>query len=101
MGHFVFRGPPGTGKTTVARVCAQILHGLGIIGVKKVVETSGLYLQGQCLGQTKKCVEEKLGEAKGGILFIDEAYSLGEGYYGAEAMTTLVEAMTDPATREL
>ncbi|KAJ3054777.1 hypothetical protein HK097_000821, partial [Rhizophlyctis rosea] len=96
VGHFVFRGPPGTGKTTVARVCAQILHGLGIIGVDKVVETSGLNLQGEYLGQTKKCVEERLGEAKGGILFIDEASSLGEGHYGAEAMTTLVEAMTNP-----
>ncbi|KAJ3286671.1 hypothetical protein HK104_008917 [Borealophlyctis nickersoniae] len=101
VGHFVFRGSPGTGKTTVARVCATILHNLGILTCDKLVETSGLDLQGQYLGQTKKRVEEKLGEARGGVLFIDEAYSLGEGHYGTEAMTTLVAAMTDPTYKGL
>ncbi|OWZ08827.1 hypothetical protein PHMEG_00018571, partial [Phytophthora megakarya] len=97
VGHFVFRGSPGTGKTTVARVMAEILHGMGVLATKKLVETSGLDLTAEYVGQTKQKVTEKLGEAKGGLLFIDEAYELGKGTYGEEAMTTLVAAMTDPS----
>lgn len=96
VGHFVFRGSPGTGKTTVARVMAQILHEMGVLGTDKLVETSGLDLTGEFVGQTKKKVTDKLSEARGGLLFIDEAYELGKGHYGEEAMTTLVAAMTDP-----
>ncbi|GMF43657.1 unnamed protein product [Phytophthora fragariaefolia] len=95
VGHFVFRGSPGTGKTTVARVMAEILHGMGVLATTKLVETSGLDLTAEFVGQTKKKVTDKLGEAKGGLLFIDEAYELGEGKFGEEAMTTLVAAMTD------
>ncbi|EGZ09125.1 hypothetical protein PHYSODRAFT_362049 [Phytophthora sojae] len=83
IGHFVFRGSPGTGKTTVARVMAQILHSMRALGTTKLVETSGLDLTGEYLGQTKMKVTGKLVEAKGGLLFIDEAYELA--------------AMTDPA----
>ncbi|KAE9298014.1 hypothetical protein PR003_g23352, partial [Phytophthora rubi] len=97
VGHFVFRGSPGTGKTTVARVMAEILHGMGVLATTKLVETSGLELTGEHVGQTKAKVTDKLGEAKGGLLFIDEAYELGKGMYGEEAMTTLVAAMTDPS----
>ncbi|POM70146.1 CbxX/CfqX domain containing hypothetical protein, partial [Phytophthora palmivora] len=97
IGHFVFRGSPGTGKTTVARVMAQILHAMSALGTTKLVETSGLGLTGEYLGQTKMRVTEKLDEAKGGLLFIDEAYELGKGKFGEEAMTTLVAAMTDPS----
>ncbi|TDH66050.1 hypothetical protein CCR75_007122 [Bremia lactucae] len=97
VGHFVFRGSPGTGKTTVARVMAEILHGMGVLASTKLVETSGLDLTGQYVGQTKEKVTQKLGDAKGGLLFIDEAYMLGTGTYGEEAMTTLVAAMTDPS----
>ncbi|KAG6592606.1 Serine/threonine-protein kinase mph1 [Phytophthora cinnamomi] len=97
VGHFVFRGSPGTGKTTVARVMAEILHGMGVLATTKLVETSGLDLTAEHVGQTKKKVTDKLGEAKGGLLFIDEAYELGKGKYGEEAMTTLVAAMTDPS----
>eukprot|EP00392_Amoebophrya_sp_AT5.2_P006759 g6771.t1 len=96
LGHFIFVGAPGTGKTTVARVMATILHRLGLIGRNNVVQTSGLELTGQYVGQTKKVVEEQLEKAKGGVLFIDEAYTLGRGQYGAEAVDTLVAAMTDP-----
>ncbi|KAG7398349.1 hypothetical protein PHYBOEH_011257 [Phytophthora boehmeriae] len=96
-GHFVFRGSPGTGKTTVARVMAQILHDMGVLATTKLIETSGLDLTAQYVGQTKQKVTEKLGEAKGGLLFIDEAYELGKGTFGEEAMTTLVAAMTDPS----
>ena len=60
------------------------------------METSGLHLTGEYVGQTKAKVDEKIDKAKGGVLFIDEAYELGKGVYGNEACTTLVAAMTDP-----
>ena len=101
IGHFVFVGSPGTGKTTVARVVAEILFRLGLVNRRKAVETSGLDLTGEFLGQTKKKVQEKLDEARGGVLFIDEAYELGKSMYGQEAVTTLVAAMTDPQYKGL
>ncbi|GLD99445.1 hypothetical protein PINS_up008164 [Pythium insidiosum] len=99
IGHFVFRGSPGTGKTTVARVMGKILFRMGLLGTDRVVETSGLNMTGEYVGQTKKKVTEQLGQARGGVLFIDEAYELGKGMYGEEAMTSLVAAMTDPTYR--
>ncbi|OQR96792.1 hypothetical protein THRCLA_21982 [Thraustotheca clavata] len=101
IGHFVFRGSPGTGKTTVARVMAKILYQMNLLTIDHVEETSGLELTGEYVGQTKKRVQEKLEAANGGVLFIDEAYELGEGHFGKEAMTTLVAAMTDPMYRGL
>ena len=75
---------------------SDVLFDLGITARKHVEETSGLNLQGQHVGSTKKIVEENLEKAKGGVLFIDEAYTLGEGQYGSEACDTLVAAMTNP-----
>eukprot|EP00923_Selenidium_pygospionis_P041082 GHVN01071129.1.p1 GENE.GHVN01071129.1~~GHVN01071129.1.p1 ORF type:complete len:638 (+),score=127.86 GHVN01071129.1:193-1914(+) len=94
VGHFVFSGAPGTGKTTVARVLADIFYGLGVKPSSKIVETSGLSLTGEYVGHTKKAVDKQLKEAKGGVLFIDEAYTLGEGQFGKEACDSLVAAMT-------
>jgi DNA polymerase III delta prime subunit len=94
VGHFVFQGPPGTGKTTVARVAANILFDMGILAAPRVVETSGLNLTAEYVGQTKKKVTEKMEEAKGCVLFIDEAYKLGEGIYGEEALVTILAGMT-------
>lgn len=101
VGHFVFTGSPGTGKTTVARSIAKILYGLGLIPTKNIVETSGLDLTGDFVGHTKTKVTEILREAKGGILFIDEAYNLGFGMYGKEACDTIVAAMTSEEYKDL
>lgn len=101
LGHFVFTGAPGTGKTTVARIMATILYSLDLISTNKMVETSGLELTGEFLGQTKTKVTETLREAKGGILFVDEAYTLGFGQYGKEACDTLVAAMTSEEYTDL
>ncbi len=59
----------GTGKTTVARVFAKILHKLELIATDRIVETSGLEMTGQFIGQTKEKVKEILGQAKGSVLF--------------------------------
>ncbi|KAJ3397278.1 hypothetical protein HDU80_009611, partial [Chytriomyces hyalinus] len=97
--NFVFTGSPGTGKTTIARVMAEILFEMGILSTNRLVETSGLGLTGEYIGHTKKRVEEKLGEARGGVLFIDEAYELGKGHFSDEALTSIVASMTNPLYR--
>ena len=70
------------------------MFSLGLLGSDKIVETSALDLTAEYVGQTKTKVEEKLKEASGGLLFIDEAYNLGDGVFGKEACDTLVQAMT-------
>ena len=69
---YVFLGSPGTGKTTIARAMAQILHEVGVLGSNHVKVVSGLDMQGSFLGQTKDKVNEMMAEAQGGVLFIDE-----------------------------
>lgn len=75
---------------------SKILFDLDLTARNHVEETTGLEMQGQYVGQTKKVVEELLDKAKGGVLFIDEAYTLGQGSFGTEACDTLVAAMTNP-----
>ena len=70
---YVFLGSPGTGKTTIARAMAQILHEVGVLGSNHVKVVSGLDMQGSFVGQTKDKVNEMMAEAQGGVLFIDEA----------------------------
>eukprot|EP00568_Trieres_chinensis_P019293 CAMPEP_0183330392 /NCGR_PEP_ID=MMETSP0160_2-20130417/85281_1 /TAXON_ID=2839 ORGANISM="Odontella Sinensis, Strain Grunow 1884" /NCGR_SAMPLE_ID=MMETSP0160_2 /ASSEMBLY_ACC=CAM_ASM_000250 /LENGTH=413 /DNA_ID=CAMNT_0025498599 /DNA_START=1 /DNA_END=1239 /DNA_ORIENTATION=- len=80
---------------------ANVLYGLGLLPSDKLTETSGLDLTADFVGQTKTKVTEALKEAKGGILFIDEAYNLGFGSYGKEACDTIVAAMTSEEFKDV
>jgi hypothetical protein len=97
--HTVYAGNPGTGKTTVARIVGQILGAMGILHGGHVVETDRSGLVAEYAGQTGPKANERIDEALGGVLFIDEAYSLvaesEEDPYGREALQTLVKRMED------
>lgn len=97
--HMCFYGNPGTGKTEVARIIAGILYENGILPTSNVVETDRSGLIAGYVGQTAMKTMEKIEEAMGGVLFIDEAYSLIQGEskndYGHEAVATLIKAMED------
>lgn len=94
--HLVLTGNPGTGKTTVARMIARIYHSIGAIKKNKIVETSRAGLVAGYVGQTAIKTQEVINSALGGVLFIDEAYSLTSGSkndFGMEAIDTLLSAM--------
>ncbi|MCR4813234.1 MAG: AAA family ATPase [Lachnospiraceae bacterium] len=94
--HMVFTGNPGTAKTTVARLFAEILKDEKILPAGKFVEVGRADIVGEFVGKTAPLVKKKFKEAQGGVLFIDEAYSLSDGQtggYGDEAINTIVQEM--------
>ena len=103
--HFVFTGPAGTGKTTVARILGRIFAALGLLVRPEVIEAHRADLVGEHLGTTAIKTNRLVDSALGGVLFIDEAYSLhNEGYsggdaYGAEAVQTLLKRAEDDRDR--
>ncbi|MGI6113600.1 MAG: AAA family ATPase [Mahellales bacterium] len=96
--HMIFKGNPGTGKTTIARILSNMFKSMGVLAKGHLVEVERADLVGEYIGHTAQKVREQVKRAMGGILFIDEAYSLargGEKDFGKEAIDTLVKSMED------
>lgn len=102
--HMAFLGNPGTGKTTVARLFGELLNELGLLPTKKFIETDRSGLVGEYIGHSEKKTLNVVEEADGGVLFVDEAYALDDGYqnqkgFGYEATSVLVKQMEDRRDR--
>jgi len=96
--HMMFKGNPGTGKTTVARLIGHLFQKMNVLSKGHLIEAERADLVGEYIGHTAQKTRELIKKAQGGILFIDEAYSLGRGGekdFGKEAIDTLVKHMED------
>lgn len=96
--HMIFKGNPGTGKTTVARIASKLLNRMGILSKGHLIEVERADLVGEYIGHTAQKTRDLVKKAMGGILFIDEAYSLARGGdkdFGKEAIDCLVKVMED------
>lgn len=96
--HMVFKGNPGTGKTTVARILGRLFNDIGILTKGHLIEVERADLVGEYIGHTAQKTKEMLKKSMGGIMFVDEAYTLaqgGEKDFGKEAIATMVKAMED------
>lgn len=96
--HMIFKGNPGTGKTTVARLFGRMFKEMGVLEKGHLVECERADMVGEYIGHTAQKTREQIKKAMGGILFIDEAYALargGEKDFGKEAIDTLVKSMED------
>ena len=96
--HMIFKGNPGTGKTTVARILGKLFKEVGVLPKGHLVEVERADMVGEFIGHTAQKTREQIKKAMGGILFIDEAYSLargGEKDFGKEAIDALVKGMED------
>lgn len=92
--HMIFKGNPGTGKTTVARILGKVFREIGVLTRGHLIEVERADLVGEYIGHTAQKTREQLKKAYGGILFIDEAYSLargGEKDFGKEAIDCMVK----------
>ncbi|RYP21731.1 hypothetical protein DL767_009193 [Monosporascus sp. MG133] len=92
--NFLFRGPPGTGKTTTAKKMGKVFYDMGFLATAEVVECSATDLIGQYVGQTGPKVQQLLDKALGKVLFIDEAYRLADGPFANDAVNELVDSVT-------
>ncbi len=96
--HMIFKGNPGTGKTSIARIIAKLFQKMGVLSKGHLVEVERADLVGEYIGHTAQKTRDLVRKAIGGVLFVDEAYSLargGEKDFGKEAIDTLVKAMED------